>query len=143
MSKKIYTTAHYEDGRVVIHHNGRFIDGCAKFKGTFRIIAEKDTRKLNQNALYWVWNDIIAKANEGWDAEDAHAVNKVDCNGKHITWIDKDTGEIKDRAIPQSTARLSIDAFGEFMERVQRYWSEHGIDLPGSDEYFANLEKEP
>ena len=95
-----------------------------------------------KSGLQGLWNDIIAKANEGWDSEDAHAVNKVDCNGKHITWIDKDTGEIKDRAIPQSTARLSIDAFGEFMERVQRYWAGLGIDLPGSDEYFENLEKE-
>jgi hypothetical protein len=58
-------------------------------------------------------------------------------NLPHRSGMDPDgplLGEIRETSNGASTADLPVDAFAEFMERVQRFWAEQGISLPTSDE---------
>lgn len=74
----------------------------------------------------------------GWEKEYTHYLNKLTCNRKTIFIPNVNTGEIREETYPTSTATLSVDAFAEFMTRVQQRWAEEGIDLPSSnDEEYA------
>jgi hypothetical protein len=129
VSKKVITTAHVEDGRLMVHNRGRFLDACLDFKGRFIIVAEKDTRSRSQNALLWLYNDIVA--NElGWTKEQVHEFTKSKIHLTHVSRIDKRTGEIIDESFPGSTHDLAKDDMALYIERYQRYWAEEGIVLP-------------
>jgi len=126
-----------EGGELMIHHEGRFTAECAGFKGTFRLVAEKDTRSLQQNALLWVWNTIVGN-DLGWEPEEVHEFTKSKVHLVHKTWTDKITGEIVDEAFPGDTHTLAKDAMSEYMEKFQRFWAEQGIVLPSSEEEYGN-----
>lgn len=131
------TAAHMEGGTLKIHHERRFVDGCAGFKGTFRLWAEKDTRSLAQNALLWLYNSIVA--NElGWTKEEVHEFCKSKLNLVHRSRIDRVTGEIIDESFPGDTHTMPKDAMAEYIDRYVQFWSEQSIVLPDAEERPPN-----
>ena len=137
MSRRITTTAHFVDNNLVIHHKSRFVAGCANFKGTIRITAEKETRSLAQNSLIRAWAQIIG--NElGMDPAEAHEMMKARVNTIKRSWVNKKTGLIVDESFPGPTHILSKDAMTEVMERYLCEAATMGIWLPASeDEWMA------
>jgi len=140
LSKKVITTAHVEGGQLIIHHRGKFTDGCAAFRGRIRITAEKETRSIAQNGLLWLYNTIVS--NElGWNQpEDVHEYTKSKINLHHRTFIDKKTGEIIDESFPGPTHTMVKDQMTEFLEKYRIFWAEKGIWLPSTEEEFYDWE---
>ena len=125
-----------EGGKVHLSHRERFEENVAKtFKPGTRLMftAEKDTRKLRQNNLYWLWVGII-ETEYGWDPEYTHNWNKEQFNMKTVLNANQTTGELEEVKTPGDTHAMSVDSFEEFMERVQRGWAERGINLPSSND---------
>jgi len=136
MSKRVIGHGAMVGGRPTLSHRTRFYEECAAEFGDGErvcITVEKSTRNLRQNALYWVWCTLVGKE-RGWEKEYTHYLNKLTCNRTTVAIADPRTGEIKEDYYPGSTSVLSVDAFAEFMARVQRYWAEEGIDLPSSND---------
>jgi len=117
----------------------RFLDGCAKFKGTLRITCEKETRSLAQNSLIRAWDQIIG--NElGLDPADAHEMMKARVNMVRRTWVNKKTGEVKDESFPGPTHTVSKDVMTEIMERWLREAATIGVWLPASEDEWMEYE---
>jgi len=126
-------------GKVVVSHRARFDSQVAEtFEDGERVAVtvEKSTRSLRQNRMYWWWCNKVA-AHFGCDPDYIHAENKRLFNAKVTAKADPHTGAITEESYPGSTADLAVDAFAAFMERVQRAWTEQGVDLPepNDDEY--------
>lgn len=129
-----FGTAH--GGKPVLTSRTRFYARFAEaFKDgeKFAITVQKSTRNLRQNALYWVWCTLIAKE-YGCSPEYIHAENKRLFNRITEPYADPKTGEIHEVEYAGSTSELSVDAFAEFMERVQRGWASQGVDLPSAND---------
>lgn len=131
----------------VLNISGRKIVNFKEFKQTINElkdgkhhIAIKDLRKrsIHQNAYYWgVMVPIIKSAlyDAGYDEvktnEDAHEVIKHLHLKRRI--VSKQTGDVID--ISESTTKLSIPEFNEFIERVCRWAAEFlGAYIPSPNE---------
>lgn len=127
-------------GGILISHRTRFDERIAKtFDADEKVMVtvERVTRNLRQNALYWVWCTKIG-IHFGCDPEYIHSENKRLFNGKVTVKVDPRTGAITEETFPASTADLSVDAFALFLEKVQRNWTEQGVDLPSpNDDEFT------
>ena len=136
MSKRVWSSGVVEGGKIVLSHRNRFDDSISReFKEGDRVMltVERSTRNLRQNALYWLWVGMISKEN-GWDIDYIHHHNKTTYNLVTVINPNPDTGEFEEVQYPGDTHKMSLDAFAEFMERVQRGWAEQGIDLPSSND---------
>ena len=81
---------------------------------TVTIAAEEQTRSRRaNNYLFGVVYKAMAEAS-GYSVDDLHEIMKDRHNSKLVT--DPFTGE--ERRIGQSTAKLPVDEFGDFIERV-------------------------
>lgn len=124
------------DGGITISHRGKFMERIQQqFKGKrFLLIATRATRSVRQNALLWLWETMISEQ-FGWDKGYTHHYNKEHFNLRTKSYADRKTGEIVDVTWPGDTHDMPVDAFNEYLERVQRGWAEEGVDLPWPDEY--------
>lgn len=123
-------------GTVLISHRSRFDSAIVDTFGEGErvcVTVEKTTRSLRQNNLYHVWCTKIGE-HFGCSKEYIHAENKRLFNRRTEIKTNPRTGEITEDEYPASTADLSVDAFAEFMQRVQQRWAEEGIDLPGPND---------
>lgn len=131
--KKLIQRGVVEDGKLRIIRQSQFEAGLVFFDGPVVVTVERETRTLRQNAFYHLWNGIIERE-LGWSQGDAHEHNKIVCNTKVLYLPDVETGELVETKIGASTARMSIDAFCEYMDRVRLYWQmEHNIGLPDAN----------
>lgn len=139
--KELHITGSVEDGVLKISHRKDFdaavrgLDYCGPFWGTLTFGA---TRRLRQNAYYWKMNTFIAKELEknqwgGWTSDDVHEHNKLYCNSKTVTMVTKH-GEIVDEDIPQTTTRLTVGRFAEYIEKCKVHWATQGIFVPDTFE---------
>ncbi len=136
MSRRVVGYGASVGGKPVLTHQTRFYESFAReFKDgeRFCITVTRSTRKLRQNALYWVWCTMVGD-HFGCSPEYIHAENKRLFNRRTEVKTDPRTGAITEDEYPGSTAELSVDAFAEFMARVQRGWAEQGVDLPSSND---------
>ncbi len=94
---------------------------------------KKDNRTLDQNALLWAINTLIA--NElGWEKEDLHAYLKERFAPKR-----KITVKGTETIIPKGTSQFTKEEFSEYIERIKRFAAiEMGIVIPDSDQ-ITNL----
>lgn len=136
MSRRIVTSAHVDEGGALhVHHRDSFERRIAEqFKDKrVRVTVEKETRNLQQNALLWVWNTLLG--NElGWTPDEIHEYTKSEINRKHKMVTDKRTGELVDAVFPGDTHTLTVDEFGEYLERYVQFWGEKGYSLPTTPE---------
>lgn len=136
MSKRVISYGVSVGGKPELTHRPRFLQEFAEqFPDGERFVAtfDKPTRSHRQNALYWLWCTKVG-LERGWEKEYTHYLNKLTCNRKTVFIINVHTGELTEDIYPASTADLSVDAFAEFMRRVQQRWAEEGIDLPSPND---------
>jgi hypothetical protein len=139
MSKTITAFGRIDDGVLHISHRKDFEEEIRRYKGDVCVTVEVGARRrLQQNSWYWLMCTWIAKQLEiqqwgGWTAEDVHEHQKLYCNAKKVTMVTKH-GEVIDEDIPQSTARLTIGAFAEYVDRCKLHWAEQGIYIPDTFE---------
>lgn len=136
MSVVITAFGQIEGNAIHITHRKDFDREVGKHKNKHCIITVEtgSRRNLQQNAYYWLMNGWIAKQLAihqwgGWTADDVHEHNKLYCNAKKVTVVTKH-GEIIDEEIAQSTKKLSISAFAEFIEKCKIHWATQGIYVP-------------
>jgi len=131
------------DGGITISRREKFVEEIQEYFKGMRVMwtVEKATRSLRQNALLWFWESKLSKE-LGWDKKYVHHYNKEHYNLQTESHADPKTGEIKDVSWPGDTHDMPVDAFNEYLERVQRGWAEEGYDLPWPDEYKAQQGEE-
>lgn len=103
-----------------------------------------ETRSNAQNRYY---HGVIVKGlAEYWglDHDDAHELIKWHCNPKTLSVVNQQTGEVEEKTIGGSTARLNKEEWSEFIERCHR-WAAENFDFVIADpdpEYMFNKQEE-
>jgi len=103
------------------------LEGC---KIEVSVKKVRSIRSLSQNALYWVWLEIIAN-DTGYDKEELHATFRS-------MFL---TDRTKKIPIVRSTTKLNKLQFKEYLDKVERTAGELGIALPEPENYFNNIFK--
>jgi hypothetical protein len=114
---------------------GRFRQYCKENIGkVLRIELQTNTRTLSQNALYWLYLEVIERET-GNNANDMHEYfRRTLLPPKFIKVMGK---EIK---IPKSTTELKKTEFGDYMDRIS---AETGVAIPDTEAYLAKLDLAP
>lgn len=89
-----------------------------------RIRKWRAKRSLQQNALYWMWLQIIAQ-DLGYDTEELHNSFRA------MFLVDRD----KKIPLVRSTTTLNKIEFTQYLDKIEREASELGIVLPKPEEY--------
>ena len=76
-------------------------------------------RSLDQNALYWMWLEVVSR-DTGYDKEELHTTFRS-------MFL---TDRSKKLPLIRSTARLNKNQFSIYLGKVERVASELGIALP-------------
>jgi hypothetical protein len=126
---------HIRDGEVVNKYTVKrafeLQDGSYELK-----IFKKSKRSLSQNAYYW--GAVVKMVQEGLKdmghdvtMDETHDFLKARFNSMEV--INFETGEVL--TIPKSTAQLNKEAFGIYIDNIQRFASEYlGIVIPSANE---------
>ena len=117
-----------ENKKLKLSSEKKFKDFIADQKdGTYEITVKKwrKKRSLDQNALYWVWLQIIAKE-LGYDTEELHS------SFKSMFLTDRS----KKIPLVRSTTVLNTLEFINYLKAVERQASELGITLPRPENHF-------
>ena len=78
----------------------------------------QETRRARANRfLFGVIYKLIAQET-GHSVDDLHEYFKARHNSKVIEFLNVETGEMEERRIAQTTTKLSIQEFSDYMERV-------------------------
>lgn len=107
-----------------------FIEWCKKKPSGEYLFREptslSDSRRLNQNALYWKRNDQLASA-IGYTPDEIHEWIVTDCGFLHEVEI---LG--KPRIVRDSSRDLTKIEFSELMKKQDEIANEYNRDLPQS-----------
>lgn len=109
-------------GKLLMNNIKSFNDFLASQKEQvveIRIRQWRSKRSLNQNNLYWMWLQIIAKE-LGYDTEELH-------NSFRALFL---TDRSKKIPLVRSTAVLNKIEFSQYLEKIEREANELGIVLP-------------
>lgn len=107
-----------------------WLDTCPNGDWVLSMEKEKKQRSVSQNALMWLWFDVIAK--EWSDATDVMYTKEQvkDMFTRKFLPMDTPMG-----VIGKSTSSLSVDEMTEFLNKVQAYaTSEWGISLLSAED---------
>jgi hypothetical protein len=131
---EVHAYGEVRDGDCTVFRNRDFLHAVAEMKGKVHVVVETANRRTDQhNRYYWGMLNWLSQET-GYDPTEIHEINKRECN-THIRYVlNKKTGEIEEKVYGGSTKRMRVGEFAEFIERVRRYWAEHGYSIP--DEYW-------
>lgn len=124
---KIRFLGEIKNGKLVLNNDRYFRHHISQFedcKVSIEIERERSTRTEQQNRYYWLCLEIIA-TETGHTKEELHLMfrkmflprRKVELNGKTVY-------------LEESTTRLNISQFMEYMERISAEAGQLGIVLP-------------
>jgi hypothetical protein len=129
MAIKVYAPAKVTNGSLVFSKPDQVRNDLESLEGkAVHVTVEKQTRSLQQNALYWACCQRLAKE-LGWLPDEIHEYNKEHCNAQTRSLANQQTGEVSDIRVPGSTARLALDAFSEYLEKCNAFWGELGYEF--------------
>ena len=117
-----------ENQKLRLTNEGKFKEFIADQKdGTYEITVKKwrKKRSLDQNALYWVWLQVIAK-DLGYDTEELHT------SFKSMFLTDRS----KKIPLVRSTTALNTLEFIQYLKKVEKEADELGIILPHSESHI-------
>lgn len=123
-----------ENGKLKICRKKEFESFFNKTKGRVSIEIKKirKIRSLNQNALYWMWLEIISN-DLGYDREELHDTFKA-------MFL---TDRSQKVPLVRSTSKLNKIQFGLYLDKIERIAAGLGIRLPQpGEDYYANIFKE-
>ena len=116
-----------KDGKLTLHNLkefNQFVEQLKESSIEIRIRKYRAKRSLHQNALYWVWLQIIAQ-DLGYDTEELH-------NSFRAMYL---TDRSKKIPLVRSTTVLNKLEFGQYLDKIERQAGELGITLPQPEEY--------
>lgn len=125
--KTVLTIRNRESIVMLVHRLSTMLNAWDGQKPMQVIISEvKEKRSLDQNALYWMWMDIIAN----YTGDSKEAVHQD--MGFHFLprVISKQTGN----SYPISTTKLNAKEMHDYMEKVKALAGTMGINLPEPDD---------
>lgn len=113
-----------------------------KGRVTVTITTEELTRSEQAHKYYFGVVLKLIAAETGHSIDDLHEVFKAEWNSKTVLWTDPATGEMTERRIPQTTTKLKVSDFYQYVEEVRFYAAESlGIVTPEPDpEYWKKRE---
>lgn len=135
------------EGGVLRLDSRNLLDSALKHWDGLRVVVrieqEKETRRQRANRFYW---GVVLKhmaSESGHSADDLHELMKLRHNSKTVEIVDPKTGEAREVRIPLSTAKLSIEEFGIYLERAivdAAEWLGVVIPEPRRDEEWRTQE---
>ena len=90
----------------------------------------EERRRLRANNFYWlaigkvVAHERAEGIGQGWDKDDWHLYLAREFNGKVLSDLDPETGEVTEIRVGLSTAKLTIEAFGVYLESCLNLFAE-------------------
>lgn len=130
MSKSVTFLAHAKEGVLHIHHRKNLDAAIREWKGDVIGTLELGTKRTVAFNAYYFGAMKYLSEQTGYTQNELHEMNKEDFNAHPVQFVNKKTGEITERMVPQSTAKMSTSAFMEFLERVRQGWAERGYEVP-------------
>lgn len=89
----------------------------------------REKRSLEQNRRYWaILQDIAEQVKPSGDAYSANTWHKYFA-GKHLGIIETKLPNGKTTTEPVSTTTLKVDAFSEYMTKIEAFAAERGVLL--------------
>lgn len=128
--------------RKITIHNGTVVRGGASIRhmiehlsnGDYAIsVSEwKDSRSLNQNALYWKWLQIIGD-DLGYHKDELHE-EFIEAFSDIYTIKGLD-GKPKQKRV--RTSKMNVQQMSTYMDRIQQFAAEQNITLPQPEPEFV------
>ena len=120
-----------QNGKIKIFDRDRFRTWLNKFEDETRIevIVKKEdkSRSTQQNRYYWGVVLRVIGDELGYDPEELHDLFKSMSLKKHIDF------EGKRYEIVRSTTSLTTDEMAEYIDKIIRWASEQGIEVPEAE----------
>ena len=116
-----------KDKKLVLNNVKKFKEFIASQKDQVievRIRKWRTKRSLQQNALYWMWLQVIAQ-DLGYDTEELHNSFRA------MFLVDRE----KKIPLVRSTTTLNKMEFTQYLDKIEREASQLGIVLPQPEEY--------
>lgn len=118
-----------------VYNHQRFLNCLKENEGKdFRIELLQSTRSLSQNALYWMYLELIEKET-GNPANDLHEYFRRTLLSPK--WLKVMGKEIK---VPQSTTELKKEEFSDYMDKI---CAEVNIPIPDTENYLREIDLAP
>jgi hypothetical protein len=117
----------------------------ATITAPIRVVVDvyRKRRSIAQNALLWKWNDAIRKwlfdSGVGFKNEDGETIRPYTSEEIHAwhkqIFLAATVVDIKGTAVKEYRSRgLTVMAFSEFLNSIDMYWAEQGLQLPHPDD---------
>lgn len=89
----------------------------------------KKNRSSSQNRLLWSWYNVFARET-GYTPDELHEQFKV-----RLLGVEEKTVEGELLRQPKSTAKLNVQEFGEYLNKIEMVAMEMGLTLPYPDDF--------
>lgn len=136
----IHAAGYVEHGKIHLDNRILFDAALLRWKGriTLTVDSEEMTRSDRAHRYYFGVVLKLIAAHTGHSIEELHEVYKAEWNSKTIFWTNTRTGEMTERRVAQSTTRLKVDEFYDYVENVRMSAaSDLGVVTPDPDpEYW-------
>lgn len=124
----------FKDGKWVSENTAILAEYKLKYANRKTILTVEPwhpTRSLKENSYMWgVVYEYISQFT-GMTPNEAHRACKAEFNYTVKEVLNKDTGELKEIRIPQSTKKLSTKSMEIYLENIRRYYLiEFGLMIP-------------
>lgn len=126
-----------EHGKVSFRHPELLWAAVKRWEGKdidLEIGPHKDSRSLRQNR--WYWGQILGLISEhtGYEPEELHEYFKSRFLPKRVALADCNGVVVDDKVVGGSSAKLDIEAFGEYCESIRKFAAEElGVVIPDPD----------
>jgi hypothetical protein len=102
-----------------------------------RLVEHKGKRSLAQNRLFWLWMDTIAQHFADGEPLPKEAWHEYFCQ----RFLERrECFVMENRVIvQQTTSKLSVADFTAFLQRIEVWAAEKGLQLPHPDDYALAL----
>jgi hypothetical protein len=142
----IHAGGYVEAGKLHLDNKLLFDAALLRWKGrvTVTIDSEENTRSDRANKYYRVVLKHIADYT-GHSTDELHEFYKGEFNSRPMFWTNYRTGEMVEKKIAQSTTRLKVAEFYDYVENVRFHAAQElGVVTPDPDrEFWRKRDVEP
>ena len=122
-----------ENGKLHLDNPALFRAALKKRQGRVSVTVESEESTRSDRAHRYYFGVVLKLIAEetGHTIDDLHEVFKSEWNSKTLLWTDPATGEMTEKRIPQTTTKLKVSEFFDYVEHVRHYAAESlGIVTP-------------
>lgn len=138
--KPLRVGGYVEAGKVHLDNKLLFDAALMRWEGRVVLTLESEELTRSDRAHRYYFGVVLKLIAEsiGHSIDELHEVFKAEWNSRTIFWTNTKTGEMTERKIAQSTTKLKVDEFYDYVENVRFYAAQElGVITPDPDpEYW-------